>query len=63
MSGCRARQYSDQMQCPCGLAWDMNDPDPPQCPMTIPKNRRQRFEDRFGETYQRAKAQIKKLLE
>lgn len=29
---CDARQYSDQMQCPCGLAWDVNDPDPPSCP-------------------------------
>lgn len=29
---CEARQYSDQMQCGrCGLAWDMNDPDPPEC--------------------------------
>lgn len=32
MSNCRARQYSDQMQCVCGLAWDVNDPDPPECP-------------------------------
>lgn len=29
---CRARQYSDQMQCPCGLTWDVNDVDPPLCP-------------------------------
>ena len=29
---CKARQYSDQMQCPCGLAWDVNDPEPPHCP-------------------------------
>ena len=29
---CHARQYSDQMRCPnCGLAWDVNDPDPPDC--------------------------------
>jgi len=28
---CFARQYSDQMQCSCGLAWDVNDPDPPVC--------------------------------
>ena len=29
---CRARQYSDQMIChTCGLAWDMNDPEPPKC--------------------------------
>jgi len=31
MSSCKARQHSDQMACSCGLAWDMNDPDPPQC--------------------------------
>jgi len=28
---CKARQYSDQMLCECGLAWDVNDPDPPEC--------------------------------
>lgn len=29
---CQARQMSDQMQCnACGLVWDMNDLDPPQC--------------------------------
>lgn len=28
---CDAKRYSDQMQCACGLAWDVNDPDPPQC--------------------------------
>lgn len=32
---CRSRRYSDQMQCgPCGLTWDVNDPDPPKCPFT-----------------------------
>lgn len=31
-SGCKARQYSDEMQCgKCGLAWDVNDPEPPEC--------------------------------
>ena len=30
--GCEARQYSDQMQCArCGLAYDVNDPEPPDC--------------------------------
>lgn len=29
--GCGARQHGDQMLCPCGLAWDVNDPDPPAC--------------------------------
>lgn len=29
---CQARQYSDQMSCAaCGLVWDTNDPDPPEC--------------------------------
>lgn len=28
---CKARQHSDQMTCECGLAWDVNDPDPPEC--------------------------------
>lgn len=28
---CKAGQHSDQMLCACGLAWDVNDPDPPQC--------------------------------
>lgn len=29
---CQARQYGDQMICvPCGLVWDMNDPEPPEC--------------------------------
>lgn len=32
MKGCKAIQYSDQMQCgACGLVWDVNDPDPPEC--------------------------------
>ena len=31
-AGCVARQYSDQMQCArCGLTWDVNDPEPPEC--------------------------------
>lgn len=29
---CKARQHSDQMACSeCGLAWDVNDPEPPAC--------------------------------
>ena len=28
---CEARRQGDQMQCRCGLAWDINDPEPPQC--------------------------------
>lgn len=31
-NGCGAKRYSDQMQCgKCGLAWDVNDPEPPAC--------------------------------
>ena len=33
---CQARQYGDQMRCvPCGLVWDMNDPEPPECRKNI----------------------------
>lgn len=29
---CYARRINDQMQCgKCGLAWDIDDPEPPQC--------------------------------
>ena len=29
---CLARQHSDQMLCTkCGLVWDVNDPEPPEC--------------------------------
>jgi hypothetical protein len=28
---CVAYQASDEMKCPCGLTWDVNDPDPPRC--------------------------------
>ena len=31
-TACRATQHSDQMICAsCGLVWDTNDPDPPEC--------------------------------
>lgn len=30
-SKCHAYQASDQMRCKCGLAWDVNDPEPPEC--------------------------------
>lgn len=33
---CSARRQGDQMMCRCGLAWDLNDPDPPQCPKKKP---------------------------
>lgn len=31
LNECRAYQASDQMICPCGLQWDINDEEPPQC--------------------------------
>ncbi len=37
---CQARQYGDQLICAaCGLNWDTNDPEPPQC---LPYDRRTR---------------------
>jgi len=34
MKPCEARQYSDQKVCHrCNLVWDMNDPEPPECPL------------------------------
>lgn len=35
---CRAYRSGDQMRCPCGLAWDVDDPDPPECPRTRAAN-------------------------
>lgn len=30
---CGARRCNDEMQCgACGLSWDVNDPEPPECP-------------------------------
>lgn len=37
---CEAVQFSDQMRCDrCGLSYDVNDPDPPDCkkPVTVHK--------------------------
>lgn len=31
---CMSIGYSDTVTCRCGLAWDLNDPDPPICPAT-----------------------------
>lgn len=29
---CQARQYGSEMHCAkCGLVWDTNDPEPPEC--------------------------------
>lgn len=33
MRNCRIVQYADMTKCErCGLAWDTNDPEPPECP-------------------------------
>lgn len=29
---CKARRVNDQMLCECGLAWDVADSEPPECP-------------------------------
>jgi hypothetical protein len=35
---CKAIQYSDEMHCaPCGLRWDVNDPEPPACRLDAPR--------------------------
>jgi hypothetical protein len=35
---CKATQRSDQMFCErCGIQWDVNDPDPPDCPKPTDK--------------------------
>lgn len=51
---CKARQYSDQMQCPCGLAWDAGDPDPPRC--------RDVKEQRRREAHVRGIQQLREIL-
>ena len=61
MKNCKARQYSDQMQCAlCGLAWDMNDDDPPECrPLIIDdaqeSERRARINELRSQTIERLK--------
>lgn len=37
---CEAYQASDQMLCKCGRAWDVNDPEPPECGKATAKDRR-----------------------
>jgi hypothetical protein len=37
-STCKARRFSDQMQCACGLSWDINDSEPPECPRSVNGN-------------------------
>jgi hypothetical protein len=37
---CRAQRVNDQMICPCGRQWDINDPSPPKCETVHPARRR-----------------------
>ena len=40
---CKARQYNDEYHCGrCGLIWDVNDPDPPECKnkLALPETKR-----------------------
>lgn len=54
---CRARQYSDQMSCHlCGLAWDVNDQDPPTCGKVSAKRNATR------EAYSKAMRVLRDLL-
>ena len=48
---CDAIQYSDQMQCVCGLAWDVNDPEPPIC-SKVAARRREQVNQSTAESYQ-----------
>jgi hypothetical protein len=51
---CKARQCNEQMLCECGLAWDVNDPEPPGCRKLYQPSRQQ------GKT--EAMKKIRKLL-
>jgi len=31
-TSCRAQARGGSMYCPCGMTWDINDPEPPVCP-------------------------------
>lgn len=50
MSRCGSRRENDQLVCrQCGLAWDVNDPDPPACrmpPTETPKAREPKLSKR-----------------
>lgn len=45
---CQARQYGDQIVCAaCGLNWDANDPEPPQCRAFDARTRRAKATAKF----------------
>lgn len=51
---CDAQQHSDQMICaPCGLVWDINDPEPPECGC--------RGQRGINEAYEKHKAFLEKI--
>lgn len=48
---CKGRQYGDEWHCDaCGLVWDVNDDDPPECRPCPPPVRA--GGDRFDELYE-----------
>lgn len=47
MTGCIAKQFSDQMVCSCGNVWDMNDSCPPPCKPEKPIKRTAEMWDTF----------------
>ena len=58
-TGCEAVQYSDQMQCArCGLAYDVNDPDPPDCQRPLPRAET----EGLAEAHRRCVENLEKLL-
>lgn len=67
---CQARQQSDQMCCGrCGLAWDVNDPDPPDCKPVVAKIQQtttvaeiQQTTSAVTETGRRQLAKIKRMV-
>lgn len=62
-SNCKAIQYSDQMQCAaCGLAWDVNDPEPPRCAPTKPGRHATSYRTEVTE-FRRRMSDLKRSLE
>ena len=51
MSKCEAVQHSDQMVCDaCALAWDMNDPAPPECENALYRQSFKRIDEWLSKT-------------
>lgn len=55
---CKARQSATEMRCAeCGLAWDMNDPEPPECRKVDRRTREGQRTVRFEQQLKREKVQ------